>query len=88
MTLPKEAEDSLVRKMKEQGRLAYDVCKALKRQTDKKVSYIVKHQILLDNQDIRILTSIEELPHIHVGHGLNNVKAEYCKEVDIDNIDD
>lgn len=88
MTLPKEAEDSLVRKMKKEARLAYDVIKALKRETNKRVSYTIEHQILLDNSNIRVLTSIKEYPIIRVGHNLDNVADEYSHFVDIDNIDD
>ena len=86
--LNKENEDKLVAKMKKQGRLAYDVVKTLKRETNKKVSYTIEHQILIDDSNIRILTSIKEFPIIRVGHALSDTENEYLGFVDIDNIKD
>ena len=46
-----ENKKLLLAKMKEQTRLAYDVVKEVKRQTNKRVSYTIEHQILLDNNN-------------------------------------
>ena len=86
--LTKENENKLVAKMKKQGRLAYDVVKTLKRETNKKVSYTIEHQVLIDDNNIRILTSIKEFPIVRVGHALADNENEYLTYVDIDNIDD
>ena len=86
--LSKENEKALLKKMKSEERLAYDVVKALKRQTNKRVSYSIEYTILLDNGNIKVVTSIKQYPVIHIGHNLDDVADEYSHFVDIDNIED